>query len=167
MGEKVFVSLGSNLGLCNNNLQNAIKAISRQVNLKLLSQSSVYQTEPQEYKKQPWFTNQVILLEAGKWWTPWKLLNSLRKIETGMGRTREIRKGPRVIDLDILTYGDRIINHQNLHIPHAQMKQRAFVLVPLMEIDPDYIFPCGVSLKTVMDKVNFKLEGNRIYQGHN
>lgn len=164
MDEKVFVSLGSNVGLCNNNLQNAITAISGQMNLKLLRQSSIYQTEPQEYKNQPWFSNQVILLEAGKAWTPWKLLNFLKKIEAGMGRTREIKKGPRVIDLDILIYGDRIIDHQNLHIPHAQIKQRAFVLVPLLEIEPDYVFPCGVSLRTVMGKVDFKLEGNKIYQ---
>ncbi|MFP4398951.1 MAG: 2-amino-4-hydroxy-6-hydroxymethyldihydropteridine diphosphokinase [Desulfonatronovibrio sp.] len=164
MGEKVFVSLGSNVGLCNNNLQNAITLLSGQKNLKLITQSSVYQTEPQEYKSQPWFINQIVLLEVMKNWTPWSLLDLLKKIEIRMGRTRGMRKGPRIIDLDILIYGERIIDHNSLRIPHAQMKQRAFVLVPLMEIEPDYVFPCGASLKMVMDKIDFRLEGNKIYQ---
>ncbi len=158
------MSLGSNLGLCRNNLQKAIAAITRHKGLRLVQKSRVYETEPQDIADQPWFCNQTILLDVREFWSPWSLLTLLKKIEDQMGRAGRTNKGPRIIDLDILTFGAVLIDRPGLRIPHPAMKNRAFVLVPMMEICPEYIFPDGKSLKMVIDKVEFKLEKNRIYQ---
>jgi len=164
LGCEVLLGLGSNLGLCRNNLQNAIASIFKHKGLRLVLQSGVYETQPQDIKDQPWFCNQVILLEVMEFWTPWSLLGLLTDIEKQMGRLKAEKKGPRIIDLDILAFGRMIIQEQSLQIPHVSMKKRAFVLVPMMEIYPDFIFPDGERLKTIIDKLEFKLEGNRIYQ---
>ena len=164
MSHEVFLSLGSNLGLCSNNLQNAIAAITEHEGLKMVRGSGIYETQPQDIAGQPWFCNQVILLDVRKFWTPWSLLALLKDIEIRMGRTRTKCKGPRIIDLDILTYGNMIIDRDGLQIPHASMKKRAFVVVPMMDICPEYIFPNGESLRNVSDKLEFRLEQNRIYQ---
>lgn len=164
MGNKIFIGLGSNLGLCSNNLQNAIAAITGHRGLHLVQSSPVYQTEPQGFKNQPWFLNQVIHLKVDGFWTPWSLLTLLKGIEVKMGRQKRAGQGPRVIDLDILVFRDRVIDEADICIPHPSMKQRAFVLVPLMDICPDFVFPDGQCLKSILDNVNFTLEENRIYQ---
>ncbi len=162
---EVFLSLGSNLGLCSKNLQNAIAAITEHKGLRLVRQSGVYKTEPQELADQPWFYNQVILLDVQEFWTPGNLLALLKSIEIRMGRTRTTDKGPRTIDLDILTFGGLVIDLDGLKIPHASIKKRAFVIVPMLDICPeDYIFPCGESLKKLADRLDFRLEENRIHQ---
>lgn len=164
MGYEALLGLGSNLGLCRNNLQNAIALIIKHKGLRLIRQSGVYETQPQDITDQPWFCNQVILLHAMDFWTPWSLLALLGDIEKQMGRLKSVKKGPRIIDLDILVFGRMVIQEQGLRIPHVSMKKRAFVLVPLMEIYPDFVFPDGERLKTIIDKLEFKVEGNRIYQ---
>lgn len=164
MGYEVFLSLGSNLGLCSNNLKNAIAAITKHEGLDLVLRSGIYKTEPQDITVQPWFYNQVVLFDVHEFWTPWSLLSLLLDIETRMGRTRTATKGPRIIDLDILTFGDMVINSDGLRIPHASMKKRAFVLVPMMDICPEYIFPDGESLKKTICGLSYKLEGKKIYQ---
>jgi 2-amino-4-hydroxy-6-hydroxymethyldihydropteridine diphosphokinase len=164
MGYEVFLGLGSNQGLCSNNLKNAIAALTSHKGLKLVRVSKIYQTEPQEFKEQPWFYNQVVLIDVHEPWTPWKLLNLLADIEKQMGRIKRVSKGPRIIDLDILTFGDVIIHEQGLRIPHPLMKKRAFVLVPMLEIRPGFIFPDGESLIDAAGRLSCRVEGLKIYQ---
>ncbi len=164
MGYKAFISLGSNIGLCSKNLQKAIAAISTLGGLKILDRSRLYHTEPQDMLKQPWFTNQVISVELEKQISPVMLLGFLKDMELKMGRSPGIPKGPRVIDLDILTFGDKIISSQELVIPHPQMKKRAFVLIPLQEISPDFIFPDGETIGEALKKIKFRVENDRVYQ---
>ena len=164
MGYEVFISLGSNQGLCINNLKNAIAALISPEGLKLVRASGIYQTEPQELKKQPWFYNQVILLDVRESWTPWKLLNLLMDIEQQMGRIKKGNKGPRIIDLDILTYGDMVLQDQGLIIPHPLMRKRAFVLVPMLDIQPEFVFPDGQGLTDALSRLSFRVEGLKIYQ---
>jgi len=101
--------------------------------------SSVYETKPWGLKEQPNFLNQVAQIETGL--EPLELLKELKKIERVMGRKKTVRYGPRLIDLDILFYEDLILRTRALVIPHPLLAQRAFVLVPLNEIEPELIHP--------------------------
>lgn len=128
----VNISLGTNLGDREQNLKTALKKIS--LFAKLKKKSSIYETEPVGYKDQGMFLNMVVEIETNL--TPQKLLAKLNEIEHKMGRNRshEIKNGPRIIDLDILTYGNEKVNEPNLKIPHPRMNEREFVLKPLKEI---------------------------------
>ena len=128
----VFIALGTNLGNRLENIQQAIETIQQQC--MILSQSSIYETEPWGVKNQPQFLNAVIRIETKL--EPPELLNFLLNIETRMGRNRskEQKNGPRVIDLDILLYNHLELQSEQLTIPHPRMKERAFVLIPLYEI---------------------------------
>lgn len=101
--------------------------------------SSFYETEPMELREQPWFVNCVVELETEL--IPEKLLAEIRRIETGMGRTRDVPKGPRTIDIDILLLDSLMIRRKDLQIPHPSMHQRRFVLEPLAEIAPQAHHP--------------------------
>ena len=129
--QSVYLSLGSNLGDRKKNLDDAIAALSA-AGLRLQALSSVYETEPVDYLEQPWFLNRVV--HAKTQLDPLALLRALQKIEEGLGRKRTVPKGPRIIDLDILLFGDEIINTPELQVPHPRMLQRRFVLLPLSEI---------------------------------
>ncbi|MCA1743024.1 MAG: 2-amino-4-hydroxy-6-hydroxymethyldihydropteridine diphosphokinase, partial [Desulfovibrionales bacterium] len=131
------------------------------------SKSSIYHTEPQDMLKQPWFINQVISIDLEEQITPTILLKFLNDIELNMGRLPGIPKGPRVIDLDILTFENKVISSQELTIPHPQMKKRAFVLIPLQEISPDFVFFDGETIDEALRKIQFRVEQNRIYQKMN
>ncbi len=135
----VYISLGSNLGDKERNIINALKKINR-LCTKVRS-SSLYLTEAQEEAGQPDFINQVI--ECRTELPPEKLLEELLLIEQKAGRVRdpERRYGPRVIDLDILLYKNFIIMEKELTVPHPKMIKRAFVLVPLLELNPDIVNP--------------------------
>jgi 2-amino-4-hydroxy-6-hydroxymethyldihydropteridine diphosphokinase len=130
-----FLGLGSNLG---DRFQNLAQAQSR-LQLPIIRTSSVYETEPVDFLNQPWFFNLVIEVEAVL--TPTELLDSCRRVETELGRTRDIPKGPRIIDIDILLYGDMVMNTPRLVIPHPRLQFRRFVLQPLAEIAPDAPHP--------------------------
>lgn len=101
--------------------------------------SGVYETKPWGYLDQPDFLNQVV--EGFTELTPTKLLNFLKHVEKKMGREVNFRNGPRLIDLDILLYGDRVVHTTRLNLPHPQIVERAFVLVPLAEIAPELVHP--------------------------
>ena len=107
--------------------------------LHILRRSSIYETEPQDVRGQPWFLNQAI--EVGTELFPAQLLARLQKIEADMGRRRETAKGPRIIDIDILLYEDLVIRTSDLEIPHPRMAQRRFVLEPLAELAPGLRHP--------------------------
>lgn len=129
--ELVYLSLGSNVGARSENLQAAIAALPA-AGLKVGRVSSFYETEPVDYLDQAWFLNCVV--EAETQLPPLKLLQHLRGIESQMGSKKVIAKGPRLIDIDILLYGQARIDTAELQVPHPRMTQRRFVLVPLAEI---------------------------------
>lgn len=137
MTEQVYIALGTNIGDREGNLKTAKDALLPKVTV--LRESSIYVTPPWGYADQPDFLNQVI--EVSTHLEPLPLLRFLKDIENRMGRKKLIRNGPRLIDLDILFYGDRVVDIDDLQIPHPRMEGRAFVLVPLHEIAPDLVHP--------------------------
>lgn len=134
----VHLALGSNIGDRENNLREAIRLLSES-DIHIAKFSSIYETEPVDYLDQPWFLNAV--LEARTDLPPAALLEALRKIESQMGSKKAFAKGPRLIDLDILLYGDETIASPDLQVPHPRMLQRNFVLAPLAEIAPTLRHP--------------------------
>ena len=134
---QVFLGIGTNLGDRERNLQEARAALSQR--LEILKESSIYQTAPWGYLDQPAFLNQVI--EAQTDLSSLNLLDFLKQTETQLGRQANFRFGPRLIDLDILFYGNRIIQTPRLQVPHPRLTERAFVLIPLAEIAPEFVHP--------------------------
>ncbi|HEY4817948.1 MAG TPA: 2-amino-4-hydroxy-6-hydroxymethyldihydropteridine diphosphokinase [Candidatus Acidoferrum sp.] len=128
-----YLSLGSNLGDRAKNLKDAIAAL-RDAGIRVTRISSMYETEPIDYLDQPWFVN--IAVEAETELAPAAVLQTLREIETRLGSKKLIAKGPRLIDMDILLYGDEVIDMPELQVPHPRMHLRRFVLEPLAEIAP-------------------------------
>jgi 2-amino-4-hydroxy-6-hydroxymethyldihydropteridine diphosphokinase len=135
--ELVYLSLGSNVGDRAANLRAAIERLAEAGTLK--ATSGLYETEPVDFRDQPWFLNCVVALETGE--TPRDLLAHALAIEEGMGRRPARDKGPRIIDIDILLFGDRVIDEPGLQIPHPAMQERRFVLEPLAEIAPEVTHP--------------------------
>jgi 2-amino-4-hydroxy-6-hydroxymethyldihydropteridine diphosphokinase len=137
MGKLVYLSLGSNVGDRETNLRHAREKLE---NLgKIISVSSLYETEPVDFVAQPWFLNCVVALETEK--MPRQLLTAVLRLEQEMGRQRLQKKGPRKIDIDILLYGDSTIQAKGIKIPHPAMHARRFVLEPLAEIAPEARHP--------------------------
>ncbi len=134
----VFLSLGSNVGDRQENLRAAIAALpGAGVDVKRVS--SIYETEPVDLLEQPWFLNCVV---KGETTVPAvELLRALREIERRMGSKKLIARGPRLIDIDILLYGQQTIDAQELQVPHPRMHLRRFVLVPLVELAPEVKHP--------------------------
>ncbi len=135
---KIFLSLGSNLGDKKANLSKCRENLQKE-GIKIHKTSSLYLTPPWGKTDQPEFLNQVI--EAETTLSPRELLSLIKKIEKEMGRKSRGKWGPRIIDIDILFYGDKIIEEENLVIPHPLITERAFVLVPLHEIAPEFLHP--------------------------
>jgi 2-amino-4-hydroxy-6-hydroxymethyldihydropteridine diphosphokinase len=134
----VYLSLGSNLGDRAKNLQDAIAGL-RTAGIDVTRISSMYETEPVDYLDQPWFLNCAV--EAETELPAVALLKALRQIEANMGSKKLVSKGPRLIDLDILLYGDETIDTAELQVPHPRMHLRRFVLEPLAEIAPNVRHP--------------------------
>jgi 2-amino-4-hydroxy-6-hydroxymethyldihydropteridine diphosphokinase len=145
---KIYLSLGSNLGDRLANLRSAIAGLPAS-GVTVRKVSSIYETEPVDFRDQPWFLNCV--LEAESHDSPLNLLHLLQAIESRMGRKKETPKGPRLIDLDILFYADQLIDTPELQIPHPRIAQRRFVLVPLAEIAPTFRHPAsGMSVTEML-----------------
>ena len=135
-----YISLGSNLGDRAGNLLLGIRGIlDRGHEVTRLSQ--IYETEPVETFPQPTFLNMVAELRVEARLQPEELLQQLLGIEQSLGRTRDSIKGPRTIDLDLLLYGEHLVDNQSLSLPHPQFHRRRFVLVPLAEICPNLEHP--------------------------
>jgi len=132
-----YLSLGSNVGDRNARLLEALGRLS--VLAPSRAVSSFYETEPVEVTDQPWFLNAVIAIETEQ--SPEQLMASVLQIEEAMGRQRVQKKGPRSIDIDILLFGDQVVNSSDVTIPHPAMHERRFVLEPLAEIAPDLRHP--------------------------
>ncbi len=137
MTELAYLSLGSNVGDRSAHLKSAIAHLQEAAKLRAVS--GFYETQPVDVTNQPWFLNCVLALETDK--TPRQLLDLALKIERGMGRMRLSDKGPRNIDIDIVLFGDSVINEAGVDIPHPAMAQRRFVLQPLAEIAPEALHP--------------------------
>ena len=137
MPHPVYLSLGSNLGDRETHLREAIQRLQSVGPVQSIS--SLYETQPVEFTDQPWFLNCAVALETSS--TPTQLMQQLLEIERDMGRQRLQKKGPRTIDLDILLFGDVVVNTAELTIPHPAMQYRRFVLKPLAEIAPDAKHP--------------------------
>lgn len=133
----VYLALGSNLGDRLANLKQAITALTPQMDVRAKSQ--VYETPPWGYEDQPKFLNQVI--KATTYLDPEPLLKHLKRLEVALGRKASIPNGPRLIDLDILFFDDLVVNKSSLIIPHPRLHERAFVLLPLMDLAPNLVHP--------------------------
>lgn len=133
----VYLGLGSNLGDREAYIRAALRELERVVTLRALS--SLYATEPWGLREQPEFLNVVCMGETHL--TPHALLAEIKAIERRLGRQPTVRYGPRPIDIDILFYADYIVQTDELQIPHPRLAERAFVLIPLMEIAPDLRHP--------------------------
>jgi 2-amino-4-hydroxy-6-hydroxymethyldihydropteridine diphosphokinase len=134
----VFLLLGSNLGDREAYLRQAIKYIETDI-APIVDGSSVYETQSWGKRDEPDYLNQVIHLKTGM--PAHDILERILHIEQMMGRKREVKWGSRIIDIDILFYGQAIINDETLTIPHPEMHKRLFTLIPLSEIAPDFIHP--------------------------
>lgn len=135
----VFVGFGSNLGDKVENCRRAVELLGASEGVEVLKVSSLWRTEPWGFHDQDWFLNGVLELETTL--GPRELLGLLKAVEVRLGRTPTFRWGPRVIDLDLLLYGQEVIREDGLEIPHPHLHERAFVLVPLAEIAPDAHHP--------------------------
>jgi 2-amino-4-hydroxy-6-hydroxymethyldihydropteridine diphosphokinase len=133
----VYLSLGSNLGDRAANLREAIQKLADLGNV--VAASSFYETEPVELTAQPWFLNCAVKLDTEK--MPRQLISAILSLEQSMGRQRKQKKGPRIIDIDILLFGSSVIEIPSLTIPHPKLHERRFVLEPLAEIAPDARHP--------------------------
>ena len=156
MKKTAYLSLGSNLGDRAANLETAIQHLGELG--RIPAQSSLYETEPVEMERQPWFLNSVVALETEL--MPRQLLLRTLAIELKMGRRRTQPKGPRTIDIDILLFGNSIIDTAALTIPHPAMHQRRFVLEPLAEIAPELRHP--VLKKTVREMLDALLPSGSV-----
>ncbi|MBL4793947.1 MAG: 2-amino-4-hydroxy-6-hydroxymethyldihydropteridine diphosphokinase [Pseudomonadales bacterium] len=146
-----YIGLGANLSQPQQKIRQALDEIKNHRDLQLLTCSSLYQSAPMGLADQPNYINAVAKLSTTL--SPHSLLDTLLNIETTLGRTRDgTRWGPRVIDIDLLYYGDHIINENKLTLPHPEINNRNFVLYPLAEIEPDFVFPDGQLLSKLLDK---------------
>ena len=148
---KVYLSIGTNIGDREQNLKMAVEMLQKIEGVTILAISSIYETDPVGYLDQSSFLNVAVLIETNC--SAQESLIICQSIENELGRIREIRWGPRIIDLDILLYNNDNIEVENLIVPHPRMYERAFVLVPLLEIAKrplsDHLKLAEASLKTM------------------
>lgn len=143
-----YIALGSNLNNPAKQVQDAVSHIAKIPHTTIIAQSYLHQTKPLGPQNQPDYVNQVIAVETQL--SPHALLNALLAIELQMGRVRLERWGARIIDCDIILFGDQVIQTPDLTIPHPEMKNRSFVLYPLAEIAPDLVLPSGEMLQALI-----------------
>lgn len=160
MINEAYLSIGTNIGEREEQLRKAVRLLQKQKKLQVLIVSSVYETDPVGFTEQPSFFNIAVKLKTSM--TPYELLGVCQEIENELGRERVIRWGPRTIDLDILLYNHDNIKSDSLIIPHPRMSERAFVLIPLAEIDaavklPGTHLPLEQYVQNVQGKEGVKL----------
>ena len=143
----VYLSLGTNIGNLEENIDMAVNLILGTGHIFIKSKSAIIKTEPVDYLEQPDFLNMVMLAET--LYSPNELLNALKQIEKTMGRQNDISKGPRIIDIDIIMYDDVVLNSECLTIPHPQMSKRKFILDLLEQVNPNLVDP--LTLKSVKE----------------
>ncbi|MCK5542936.1 MAG: 2-amino-4-hydroxy-6-hydroxymethyldihydropteridine diphosphokinase [Desulfobacterales bacterium] len=158
----VYISLGSNLGDKKRNLLSAIKFLKEHDKIRIIDISPFYRTEPVDYLDQDWFVNAVLKIETLL--IPAQLLDVLKKTEIKLKQGKKsIRFGPRIIDLDIIYYGEMIVNTKELVIPHPRMHKRCFVLKPLCDIETDIVHPVFKrKSKELLDELLNNLDNQKV-----
>ena len=148
-----YLSVGSNMGEKVENCLKGLAAIDRSDTSKVLRTSKFYRTSPVDYKEQDWFVNAAV--KIGTTLEPLALLEQLADIQQHLGRKKDaVRFGPRVLDLDILLFDDRVIQSPRLEIPHPRMHKRAFVLQPICDIDPAIVHPVlGMTVSDLLNRI--------------
>ena len=149
-----YIAIGSNLASPLEQVNAAIQALGEIPQSRIVALSSFYRTPPLGPQDQPDYLNAAVALETSL--APEALLDHTQRIELQQGRVRKAERwGPRTLDLDIMLFGDAVINTERLTVPHYDMKNRGFMLWPLFEIAPELLFPDGSSLKTLLNDNNF------------
>lgn len=156
---KAYLSLGSNLGDRSDYLNEAIRGLNKQTEIKVCKESSIYETEPWGLADQPVYWNMVLEIETDL--EPLNLLYACQQVENDLGRERMIRWGPRTVDIDILLYDNVVSSIVELVLPHPRLEEREFVLAPLREIAPMLILPSGGSILNVHGEGKVKSLGPR------
>ena len=155
-----YIAVGSNIGERFDYISSAVMLVHRHEKVEVVNTSSIYETDPIGYTDQEPFLNLVIKVKTEL--KAQELLETIHDIEGMLGRKREIRWGPRTLDLDILLYNQDNIESETLTIPHPRMQERAFVMIPLLEISKDINLPTTVCRNSIPDK-----EGVRIWKRKN
>jgi 2-amino-4-hydroxy-6-hydroxymethyldihydropteridine diphosphokinase len=155
-----YLGAGSNLGSREEWLSQAIRLLGEHPGIRVEACSAVYETDPVGYVEQPAFLNMAVRI--GTLLPPHELLAVMLRIELELGRTREIRFGPRTLDLDLLLYGDREMDTPDLTVPHPRMLERAFVLIPLRDIYTGDALPGAASLSERLEILEGK-EGVKLW----
>jgi 2-amino-4-hydroxy-6-hydroxymethyldihydropteridine diphosphokinase len=148
---RVYIGLGSNVGNRLQFLQRAVKHLGETIGVEVRDVSTVYETEPVGPAAQAWFLNAVVAVDTSL--SPVTLLQQTQAIERALGRETTYHWGPRTIDLDILLYGDTQVNTATLTIPHAELCQRAFVMIPLLELVPGLVLPDGTEVSACLSRL--------------
>jgi 2-amino-4-hydroxy-6-hydroxymethyldihydropteridine diphosphokinase len=152
MAHIAYIGIGSNLGDKVRQCEKAIFELLKIDGHVLLAQSSFYKTKPIGFTRQDWFINSVIKIKTDL--EPKELLRELKEVEAQLGRRTTFRWGPRTIDLDILLFDNAEVRTEELQIPHPSMQERQFVLLPLIEIDPDLVHPVlKKTVKTLSEEI--------------
>ena len=148
-----YIGIGSNLGNALKNCQHAVENLSRAKGIEITRVSSFYKTEPVGIENQNMFINAVVEIRTVL--SARNLFRALQSIEKDMGRDREVKGGPRIIDLDLLFYGQEVIQDADLIVPHPEIQRRRFVLEPICEIASYLIHPdFGVSMRGLKDRLS-------------
>ena len=145
---EALLSIGSNMGDKKENIEQAIRLLSSNQKIEVLKVAGLYETEPVGYEDQDYFYNTCVLIKTTL--EPEELLDATQKIENDLHRKRTIRWGPRTLDIDIILYGDIMMDTKRLTIPHPRYEERAFVLVPMMDLtDYDGSVPEDKSVRRI------------------
>ena len=147
MTEIAYLGLGSNLGDRLDSLQRAVDLLGDEAGIALTRCSRVWETDPVGGPPQPDFLNVVVRAQVDL--LPLDLLAACQRVEAALGRVRAVRWGPRTVDIDVLLIADRAIDEPELVVPHPRLHERAFVLMPLLELEPDPVLPDGTRLVDV------------------
>jgi 2-amino-4-hydroxy-6-hydroxymethyldihydropteridine diphosphokinase len=150
--ERVLIGFGSNLGDSVRICLAAVERLRSHPRIRVIETSSLYHTKPQMLAEQPWFINGVVLCDTDL--SAEDLLETIQQIERDFGRNRQIPWGPRTLDLDLLTFGDHQITLSSLTTPHPRLHERRFVLIPLLEVAPEWVHPTlKVSARNLLDRI--------------
>jgi 2-amino-4-hydroxy-6-hydroxymethyldihydropteridine diphosphokinase len=153
MADLVYISIGSNIGDLLNNCCKAIEALLLDPDVQVIERSPFYRTAPVDFREQDWFLNAALKLQTAV--QPIQLLKRMQAIQRKLGRKADtVRFGPRVIDMDIIFYGDQVLETAELILPHPRMHKRHFVLQPICDIDPTIVHPLlGVSVQDLLNQL--------------